>query len=80
MQIYCLLHKDELLTCKRPVHLRANGVIAVISAQWHDNYSLVMIPDSKVYGANMGPIWDRQNRGGPHAGPMNFAIWDVVLI
>ena len=35
------------------------------------------IPDSKVHGANMGPIWDRQDLGGPHVGPMNFAIWDA---
>ena len=35
------------------------------------------IPDSKVHGANMGPIWGRQDPGGPHAGPMNFAIWDI---
>ena len=32
-------------------------------------------PDSKVHGANMGPIWGRQDPGGPHVGPMNFAIW-----
>ena len=25
--------------------------------------------------ANMGPIWGRQDPGGPHVGPMNFAIW-----
>ena len=31
--------------------------------------------DSKVYGANMGPIWGQQDPGEPHAGPMNFAIW-----
>ena len=35
------------------------------------------IPDSKVHGANMGPIWGRQDPGGPHAGSMNFAIWDM---
>ena len=23
----------------------------------------------------MGPIWGRQDPGGPHIGPMNFAIW-----
>ena len=34
-------------------------------------------PDSKVHGANMGPIWGRQDPGGPHAGPMNFAIWEL---
>ena len=28
----------------------------------------------------MGPIWGRQDPGGPHVGPMNLAIWgDVIL-
>ena len=36
----------------------------------HDN------PDSKVHRANMGPIWSRQDPGGPHVGPMNFVIWE----
>ena len=39
----------------------------------------IKIPDSKVHGANMGPIWGRQDPGGPHVGPMSFAIWDVIL-
>ena len=30
------------------------------------------LPDSKAHGANMGPIWGRQDPGGPHVGPMNF--------
>ena len=34
------------------------------------------IPDSKVYGANMGPIWGRQDPYGPHVGLINLAIWD----
>ena len=34
-------------------------------------------PDSKVHGANMGPIWGRQDPAGPHVGPMNFAIWHL---
>ena len=37
-----------------------------------------LVPDSKVRGANMGPIWGRQDPGGPHVGPMNFAIWDIM--
>ena len=37
-----------------------------------------IIPDSKVPGANMGPIWGRQNPGGPHVGTMNLAIWDAT--
>ena len=27
----------------------------------------------------MGPIWGRQEPGGPHVGPMNFAIWVPVF-
>ena len=33
--------------------------------------------NGKVHGANMGPIWGRQDPGGPHVGPMNFAIFDA---
>ena len=28
----------------------------------------------------MGPIWGRQDPGGPLVGPMNFAIWEVPLV
>ena len=35
--------------------------------------------DSKVHGTNMGPIWGRQDPGGPHVGPINFAIRDTVI-
>ena len=31
-------------------------------------------PDSKVHGANMGPIWVLSAPGGPHVGPMNLVI------
>ena len=34
----------------------------------------VIYPDSKVHGANMGPIWGRKDPGGPHVDPMNFVI------
>ena len=37
------------------------------------------VPDSKVHGANMGPIWGRQDPGGPHVGPMNIAIWGTMF-
>ena len=36
----------------------------------------IITPESKVYGAYMGPTWGRQDPGGPHVGPMNLAIWD----
>ena len=35
-------------------------------------------PDSNVHGDNMGPIWGRQDPGGPHVGSMNFVIWRVI--
>ena len=40
---------------------------------WND------FPDSKIHGANKGPIWGRQDPGGPHVGPMNFAIWVMMV-
>ena len=43
--------------------------------RWILYFHLETFPDSKVHGANMGPIWGRQNPGGPHVGPINFAIW-----
>ena len=36
-------------------------------------------PEGKVHGAKMGPIWGRQDPGGPHVGPMNFAIWVYIV-
>ena len=35
-------------------------------------------PDSKVYEADMGPTWGRQDTGGPHARPMILAIWGII--
>ena len=26
----------------------------------------------------MGPIWGGKDPGGPHVGPMNFAIWNDI--
>ena len=39
--------------------------------------SVFNAPESKVHEANMGPICGRQDPGGPHVGPMNFAIWGI---
>ena len=38
------------------------------------------VPDSKVHGANMGPFLGRQDPGGPHVGPMNFATWGEQFV
>ena len=53
---------DAIVGCYRPPE-KPEGPLS----WWH-------YPDSKVHGANMGPIWGRQDPGGPHVGPMNFAI------
>ena len=38
-------------------------------------------PESKFHGANIGPIWGRQDPGGPHVGPMDFALWvNIALV
>ena len=44
-----------------------------------NHYIYDIYPDIKVHGANMGPIWGRQDPGGPHVGPMNLAIWVSLL-
>ena len=37
-------------------------------------------PDSNIHGTNMGPVWDLQDPGGSHIGPMNFAIWGYFCL
>ena len=46
-----------------------NFVFSNVFVDWTRRYS-------KVHGAKMGPTWGRQDPGGPHVGPMNFAISD----
>ena len=41
---------------------------------------VLVTPDGKVHGANMGPIWDQQDPGGPHVVHINFTIWDVISL
>ena len=47
-------------------------------------YSIYLLPetypDSKDHGANVGPIWGRQDPGGPHVGRMNLAIWVALQV
>ena len=40
---------------------------------------MLIYPDSKVHGANMGPTWVLSAPDGPHVGPMNLAIRVVFL-
>ena len=62
--------------CQQSTH----GVLVIFQG-WlamftESNWTLKPNPVSKVHGANMGPIWGRQDPGGPHVGPVNFAIWE----
>ena len=43
-----------------------------------NSYTFQSIPESKVHGANMGPTWALSVPDGPHVGPMNLAVRDVV--
>ena len=54
---------------------RSCFVVVILSVLSRLVRSIHNDPDSKVHGANMGPIWGRQDPGGPHVGPMNLAIW-----
>ena len=49
------------------------------AAGWEGTNCQIGTPDSKVHGANMGPICDRQDPGGTHAGHVNLAIWDITF-
>ena len=46
----------------------------------HSITGIRSVPDTKAHGANMGPIWGLQDPCGPHVDPLNFAIWDVLLL
>ena len=61
-----------------------NGKMIAVSSRpkftktkWNiDN--VLAIPKSKVHGANMGPTWVLSAPDGPHVGPMNLALRDVM--
>ena len=59
------------LDCTRVLGLKQSQVNVFVVA--------IGFPDSKVHGANMGLVWGRQDPGGPHVGPMNFATWVCIL-
>ena len=38
----------------------------------HSDHTTTANPDIKVHGANVGPIWGRQDPGCPRVGPKTF--------
>ena len=61
------------------VVITLNNVTMIDSGRYYTALLVHITPDSKVHGANRGPIWDRQDPGGPLVGPMNLVIWDTSL-
>ena len=57
------------------ISLHITGVLYRVSLCSAQDHFILSYPDSKVHGANMGPTCGWQDPSGPHAGPMNFAIW-----
>ena len=43
---------------------------------WNQGINSSLI--ARFMGANMGPIWGRQDPSGPHVGPMNIAVWVIL--
>ena len=70
------LVKDKV-RLSHTVYAMAADIMA-LRRGWASAATILTYPDSKVYGANIGPIWGRQDPGGPHVGPMNLAIWLVL--
>ena len=67
---------------KRPVigSIRVTRLSKESDRRWFQTSCRESNSDSKVHGASMGPIWGRQDPGGPHVGPMNFVIWEYVCV
>ena len=60
------------LMARRMISSQWTTLPAYPASPWWEE---IITPDNKVHGANMGPIWGREDPGGHHVGPMNFAIW-----
>ena len=63
-----------------PTHVSPHGyfVCLYFCSKTQDPVLQNMYPWKQGSWGQHGPIWGRQDPGGPHVGPMNFAIWDVM--
>ena len=64
------------------VEILVNSMVAdalVTSGAVASMAMVLTYPDTMVRGANMGPIWGRQDPGGPHVGPTNLVFLVVIL-
>ena len=73
-KIYNIQEKNWI----HPINCQANQTNYTVKLSGIIGLSHETIPDSKVHGANMGPIWGRQDPGERHVGPMSLASWDAM--
>ena len=69
----CLHKYYESILTNNDVNETPNGVSGYNSYHIEESTNGQPIPDSKVYGANVGPTWGGQDPGGPHVG----ATWVI---
>ena len=84
-RIYFQVSEQQHIINPEHIYKWFMSFIATIKKLWRAIAALIKminvnIPDSKVHGANMGPIWGQQDSCGPHVGPMNFVIWDFMFV
>ena len=76
MYIYIFVSSKGMYICIRILFDILKKLFIYVQVFFNAIYKgLGNFPNSNVHGANMGPTWGRQNPGGSHVGPMNFAIW-----
>ena len=71
--LYTLATQWSLSISPTNVHIR-------ISAEYTVTHLRETFVSGIVLETNMGPIWGRQDPGGPHVGPLNFVIWDGTSV
>ena len=76
-----LLH---CVQCQALVDPFINGLQCITVGSLYDwmqcNTVLYTTPDSKVYVANMWPIWGRQDPGGPHGKENWFSYFNITTV
>ena len=62
------------MACVKYSPVYHKGIKTTLHRSHQRGRSNIQLPDSKVHVANMGPTWAPPAPGGPHGGPINFAI------
>ena len=68
--LYCIRAPIRIASWNMMLHVSHHKLLLLTEIRWVS--SKFISPE-----ANMGPIWGRQDPGGPHVVHMNFAVWDM---